>query len=165
MLLFSNQVFQLHSVSTFKSAVLDGILRCVHLPGFFWWAVIQCNWDWPLVFGCFSVLWGALRSSPSRYQNIEIRKLGSANRAVQVITPWGIFFFFFGLLDVNSFWALLVQSSTARQSYPSLYPSLYRVCLLIFNTEMRPEEWFNNKRCPLWEGEQISVLSLREGHR
>ena len=30
----SNQVFQLHSVSTFKSAVLDGILRCVHLPGF-----------------------------------------------------------------------------------------------------------------------------------
>ena len=29
----SNQVFQLHSVSTFKSAVLDGILRCVHLPG------------------------------------------------------------------------------------------------------------------------------------
>lgn len=30
----SNQVFQLHSVCTLKSAVLDGMLRCVHLPGF-----------------------------------------------------------------------------------------------------------------------------------
>ena len=66
---------------------------------------------------------------------------------------------------MNSFWALLVQSSTAHQSYPSLYPSLFRICLLIYNTEMRPEEWFNNKRCPLWEGEQISVLGLRERHR
>lgn len=141
-------------------------------PVAFTWQVFSDGlWSsWIEIGPCSWLLLRSLRSPAKLTKQVpecwevETRKPASANWALQITAPWGIFFsfFFWFVWNEQLLGSACAKLRTARQS---LCPFLYCICVLIYSREMHPEEWFNNKRWPVWGGEEISVLSRREGNR